>query len=489
MIDHEYYGGYNDLMSHPDKLTHHFYHKPDHFPQGFIMASRKIRVGVAQFHTRSTSAETLNLLESLARTAANSQVGLLLFPEAFLGGYPRSCSFGMSIGHRDEGGRDQYLKYFNDAIDLGDTPQGAHQDWADRKLAIPVGRKFRGDGTREELERIAKETGVFLAVGLIEKAGSSLYCGMVFVCPRNGMLGSKRRKVMPTGSERLIWAQGSTDTLKVTTVTIQGVEVTIGGAICWENYMPLLRYSLYSQGVNIWLAPTADGRETWLPLLRTIAFEGRAFVLSCNQTLQQKDLPSWITQNAPDRQPKSIPRSFRRTSIIQKIDEGNEICLPKRENDKSSRRSSDLNKPPIFSRGRRKSSIIQAENGIEFCLPCVEEPSIGVVDTNVQNEWSIEDSNGHTLGKVPSSALEIEEDGNETTGIPEEYVSRGGSCLISPYGEVLKGPSWETEEILYTEVDIDDCIKGKLDFDVSGHYSRSDAFKLIVEGLEISPPK
>ncbi|RAK79591.1 nitrilase [Aspergillus fijiensis CBS 313.89] len=353
---------------------------------------RKITVAVAQASTQSSLSTTLDALHRVTRHAAARGVHLILFPEAYLGGYPRTCDFGTAVGFRQPHGRDQFLEYFNSAVDLGDTPAGAGDDWVDRKLPLPRGKDYRGDGTRETLERISRETGVFIACGVIERAGGSLYCSAVYVDPRDGMLG-KRRKVMPTASERLIWAQGSPSTLKAITTELNGVKLTIGAAICWESFMPMLRQSLYAQGVNIYLAPTADSRDTWLPLVRTIAGEGRTFVLTANQCVRRRELPGWITG---------------------------------------------------------ASSKEAVENG-------------------------------------------------------DEYISRGGSCIIGPLGEVLREPIWEvcTDDaanpddlndpaleaaVSISEIDLDDCERGKLDLDVTGHYSRNDAFKLSVKGLDLNPP-
>ncbi|KAF7531029.1 hypothetical protein G7054_g9282 [Neopestalotiopsis clavispora] len=202
------------------------------------MATQTIRLATASPGTQATRKETLAQLHQLARSAAAEKADILLLPEAYLGGYPRGTYFGCKIGSRSAEGREEYLRYFKAAVDLGDTLP-ADQVHAGAETGGKVAGQ-RGDGTREELERIARETGVFIVTGMIEKAGGSLYCSAVYVCPKLGIIG-KRRKTQPTATERLVWAQGSPATLKAVSTIIKGVRLNIGAAICWENYMPLLR--------------------------------------------------------------------------------------------------------------------------------------------------------------------------------------------------------------------------------------------------------
>ncbi|KAJ5544516.1 hypothetical protein N7461_006820 [Penicillium sp. DV-2018c] len=432
-----------------------------------------LTVAVAQSRTHETLSATLCALERTTALAARRGVHLLLFPEAYLGGYPRTCSFGSAVGSRDPRGREQFLQYFKAAVDLGDTPAGAGDDWVGRKLEVAEGKRFRGDGTREFLERVARETGVFVVTGLVERAGGSLYCAVVYVDPVRGILG-KRRKVMPTAAERMIWAQGSPSTLRAVTTTLNGIPLTIASAICWENYMPLLRQSLYSQNVNIYLAPTADARDTWLPLMRTVGIEGRCFVLSANQCVRYSELPEWVTAEST-----GTKANVRTAPGAGQTD------------------------PVIKTQNPTRKLSITTEGPHEIVWP---QPH---GDAQSQDQGEAKDSSTTDIRQFRASA---ESD--------LEYVCRGGSCIVSPLGEVLAGPLWEVctddvpddrdaavtdsmpgaavtdssaavaagDGLAITRIDLDDCERGRLDLDVAGSYSRNDAFRLEVEGLDLAPP-
>lgn len=415
------------------------------------MPPQKLTLAVSQSRTLPTLRETLDSLHTTTKSAATRNVDLILFPEAYLGGYPRTCSFGAAVGARSEQGREQFLQYFQSAVDLGDTPSGAGEAWVEKKLPLARGQELRGDGTREFVERVARETGVFVVTGLVERAGGSLYCAVLYVCPRLGVLG-KRRKVMPTGSERLVWAQGSPATLKAVTTTIRGVRLTIAAAICWENYMPLLRYSLYSQNVNLYLAPTADARDTWWPLMKTVGHESRAFVLSANMCVRRKNLPEWITGK------KSGDASANNN-------EGTTVSSP--------------------VRGRRRSSVTVKEGQHDIVLPAVSEDENGTAAANGSSNAVSKSSPPLKPPQTSSTSYEANVDPADN-----DFVSRGGSCIVGPMGQALQGPLWEVEDggLLITEADFEDCERGRLDLDVAGSYSRSDAFKLTVEGLNLNPP-
>ncbi|KAK3392568.1 carbon-nitrogen hydrolase [Sordaria brevicollis] len=483
------------------------------------MAPSKIRIATASPATQPTTPETIAQIAHLAHRAASHNIDILLLPEAYLGGYPRGTNFGCVMGSRSAEGRDEYLRYFQAAVDLGDIVgeggAGGLERWVRRELVGDdvygeAGGKSggeggkvknkRGDGTREELEKIARETGVFLVTGCIEKAGGSLYCSVVYVCPKMGMIG-KRRKVMPTAIERLVWAQGSPATLRAVSTVIRGVRINLAAAICWENYMPMLRQSLYSQNINLYLAPTADGRDTWLPLMRTVAIEGRCFVVSSNMCVRKdgkKQQPKingrpvlsqqqQQTDDSAIADPSPFDRGGRRSSVV--TEEGFEIALP-------SPRSGSRGHPKKV----RRQSIFD-EDGNEIVLPCCDEQGNAEPEVEAEiDDETVSTTTAKTSQSVapsaPTQAPKVDSGKtskycpviDRSTGKADEFVSRGGSAIVSPFGDVLAGPQWEDDDgIIWADVDFEDCIRGRLDLDTAGSYSRNDSFKLTVEGLDMSP--
>ncbi len=217
-------------------------------------------------------AATLSKAISLIHAAASQGARLLLFPEAYIPAYPRGLSFGMVVGSRSEEGRALWQRYWDNAVE------------------IP------GPAT-EILGDAAREAGVYLAVGVIERdtqfSGGTLYCTLLYFGPDGRFIG-KHRKLKPTAAERLIWGEGDGSTLTVLSTPFG----KIGGLICWENYMPLARMAMYGKGVEIYLAPTADSRDSWQATLRHIACEGRCFVLGCNQYVTKEMYPSDLQGHA-----------------------------------------------------------------------------------------------------------------------------------------------------------------------------------------------
>ncbi|KAL6800842.1 carbon-nitrogen hydrolase [Trichoderma sp. SZMC 28013] len=330
---------------------------------------QKLRIATAQVHTLDNPERALQVLETKVRKLSSEHVDLVLFPEVFIGGFPRLSTFGGSaIGSfGEEKDYSPYMNHWRASVDLGDTPRGAGQKWIRRELPLPANRPYRGDGTRERLEKIAAATGVFIIVGILERCGGTLYSSIVYICPRLGIIG-KRRKVMPTGLERVAWGQGSPSTLEAVSTVIRGVKLRMSAAICWENWMPLLRQSIYEQNINLFLGPTAHATEIWVPLMQTIGVESRAFVLSATPCIRANDLPKWITESA--------------------------------------------------------------ERG-------------------------------------------------------DQIVSRGGSVIVSPNGNLLGGPGWDQDdEIFIAEVDFADCEQSG-DGWVRPSRARRDAFEFTVDGLDM----
>ncbi|WP_426412065.1 carbon-nitrogen hydrolase family protein [Bradyrhizobium ganzhouense] len=281
--------------------------------------------------TAATVEKAVRLIEECGKQGAN----IAVFPEAYLGGYPKGASFNIFIGARTPEGRDEFNAYYKQAIDV-------------------PGPETRAIG------KAVKAAQLFLTIGVIERDGGTLYCTALFFHPNGELLG-KHRKTMPTAAERLCWGFGDGSTL----TTVHTPWGKMGAVICWENYMPLLRMSMYGKGISIYCAPTADDRDSWGSTMQHIALEGRCFVLSACQYLTNRDFPSTMK--------------------------------------------------------------------------------------------------------------------NRIAATADHVLMRGGSVIINPLGNILAGPVFEKEAILFAELDTDDVSRGKFDFDAVGHYARPDIFKLSVD--------
>lgn len=194
--------------------------------------------------------------------AARRGVQLLVFPEAYLGGYPKGADFHIYIGARTPQGRAEYDHYFNAAVTV-DGPEIA------------------------QLAKAAAQHGMYVVVGIIERDGGTLYCTAVYLGPQGQVLG-KHRKLMPTALERLVWGFGDGSTLQA----VDTPYGKLGAVICWENYMPALRMAMYQQRVALYCAPTADDRDSWASTMQHVALEGRCFVLSACQHLRRSQFPA-----------------------------------------------------------------------------------------------------------------------------------------------------------------------------------------------------
>ncbi|MFM9827343.1 MAG: carbon-nitrogen hydrolase family protein [Sphingomonas sp.] len=231
-----------------------------------------VQAGATLFDTPATLARMGSHVAALGAAG----VQLAVFPEAYIGGYPKGLDFGARVGSRSAAGRDDFARYFASAI------------------AVPGPETAR-------IGEMAASIAATLVVGVIERGADpgrgTLYCTALTFGP-DGALLARHRKLMPTASARLIWGQGDGSTLGVVDTPVGRV----GAAICWENYMPALRQHYYAQGVEFYCAPTVDERNIWQASMRHIAYEGRCFVLSACQYLTRADAPAdydCVQGNAP----------------------------------------------------------------------------------------------------------------------------------------------------------------------------------------------
>src|SRR5689334_6084306 len=226
------------------------------------MSTNPFKAAVVQAASVAFDREcTLEKASSLCEEAAAKGASLVVFPEAFLSAYPRGLDFGAVVGNRTEAGRRDFERYWESSVDVPGPAVDA-------------------------LAKTARAHSVYLVIGVVERDGGTLYCTVLFFAPDGACLG-KHRKVMPTASERLVWGFGDGSTMPVFDTPLG----KLGAVICWENYLPLMRAAMYAKGIQIYCAPTADARDSWIASMRHIAVEGRCFVLSCNQFNRRRDFP------------------------------------------------------------------------------------------------------------------------------------------------------------------------------------------------------
>jgi nitrilase len=191
---------------------------------------------------------TIEKIGAIAAEIAGKGASLAVFPEAFIPVYPSSS----------------WVRF----LAAGSEGKEVYGRLARESLQIP------GPGS-DRLGEIARETGLWLAIGANELDRGTIYNALVVYGP-DGELALHHRKLMPTNHERLVWGLGTAEGLKAIPTPLG----RIGGLICWENMMPLARFALYEDGVEIYLAPTADDSADWHASIRHIARESRAFVVS-----------------------------------------------------------------------------------------------------------------------------------------------------------------------------------------------------------------
>ena len=225
-----------------------------------------VQAGSVPFDTEACVGKAVHLIEEAAATGAK----VVVFPEAFITGYPKGLNYGLVVGARDAAGREEFRLYLEAAID------------------VPGPQTLR-------LGEAAAACKCYLVIGVVERELGTCYCTVLFFGPGGELLG-KHRKLMPTALERIIWGFGDGSTL----TAVDSPYGRIGSVICWENYMPMLRMAMYSKNVALYCAPTADDRDTWLPTMQHVALEGRCFVLTACQVIRKKDFPATVRVSLGD---------------------------------------------------------------------------------------------------------------------------------------------------------------------------------------------
>ena len=208
--------------------------------------------------------KTIESAVSMVEEAAGNGAELIVFTETFIPGYP-TWIWRLRPGGDWNLSEDLHARLLNNAVNLE-------------------------SGDMRPLYQAARKHNVTVVCGIEERDGklgrSTLYNTAV-VIGADGSLLNRHRKLMPTNPERMVWGFGDASGLKVVDTPVG----RIGTLLCWENYMPLARYALYSQGIEIYIAPTYDSGDDWIASLQHIAREGCCWVVGCGNLLRGSDLP------------------------------------------------------------------------------------------------------------------------------------------------------------------------------------------------------
>ncbi len=210
-------------------------------------------------------ARSLERAVQLIADAAADGCELIAFPEAWLPGYPTF---------------------------VWRLPPGAGMKKTDALFALSQSNSV--DLSKDELAPVtaaAKEHSMVVVMGHQEVDGSvsgSTLFNSVAIIDADGTLLNNHRKLMPTNPERMMWGFGDGSTLRVVETAVGRV----GALLCWENYMPLARFALYAQDIDIYVAPTWDSGDTWLATMQHIAREGGCWVVGCATSIEAADIPA-----------------------------------------------------------------------------------------------------------------------------------------------------------------------------------------------------
>jgi len=223
------------------------------------------KIAIIQHAPRVLDREaTLDKAVELLAEAADAGAELIVFPEAFVPGYP-AWIWRLRPGGDWDLSEQLHQRLLQNAVDLA----------------------------KDGLERIraaAREASVTVVIGVNERDGSigrSTLFNSLVVIGRDGEILNRHRKLMPTNPERMVWGFGDASGLRAIDTPVG----RIGALLCWENYMPLARFALYAQGIDIHIAPTYDSGEGWIGTMQHIAREGGCWVIGAGVALRNRDLP------------------------------------------------------------------------------------------------------------------------------------------------------------------------------------------------------